>query len=146
MPLLARGTVIGTLGMVTPVGRILTAHEVEFLITLGREIGIAIDNARLLANTQQSEQQAIALYELGAKISASLALDSAIDAVAGGGDQAFELLAPGATLLGAATAGMLCITQTATRTFIEGDVTGDGVEEAFQRLARATLAAKEARQ
>jgi len=82
MPLLSRGTVIGSLGMVTPVGRILTPHEVELLIAVGREIGIAIDNAQLLANTQQSEQQAIALYELGAKISATLALDNAIDAVA----------------------------------------------------------------
>ena len=82
IPLLSRGTVIGSLGMVTPVGRILTPREVEFLIAVGREIGIAIDNAQLLTNTQQSEQQAIALYELGAKISASLALDNAIDAVA----------------------------------------------------------------
>jgi nitrate/nitrite-specific signal transduction histidine kinase len=82
MPLLTRGTVIGTLGMVTPVGRILTAREVEFLIAVGREIGIAIDNALLLAKAQQSEKQAIALYELGTKISATLALDNAIYAVA----------------------------------------------------------------
>ena len=82
IPLLSRGIVIGTLGMVTPVGRILTERKVELLIAVGREIGIAIDNALLLAKAQQSEQQAITLYELGAKISATLALDTALDAVA----------------------------------------------------------------
>jgi nitrate/nitrite-specific signal transduction histidine kinase len=90
MPLLSRGTVAGSLSMVTPVGRILTQHEVEFLIAVGREIGIAIDNSILLANTQQSEQQAIALYELGAKISATLAVDSAMEAVAQAARQLME--------------------------------------------------------
>ena len=43
---------------------------------------MAIDNAVLLADTQQREQEAITLYELGTKISASLALSEVLDVVA----------------------------------------------------------------
>jgi nitrate/nitrite-specific signal transduction histidine kinase len=90
MPLLSRGTVVGSLGMVTQVGQKITPRAVEFLVAVGREIGIAIDNSILLAKTQQGEQQAIALYELGAKISGTLVLDNALDAVAQAAKQLME--------------------------------------------------------
>jgi nitrate/nitrite-specific signal transduction histidine kinase len=82
IPLLSRSTVIGSLSMVTPVGRFLSPREVEFLIAMGREIGIAIDNANLLAETKQREKQALTLSKLGVKISGSLALDEVLDVVA----------------------------------------------------------------
>ncbi|MCK4897371.1 MAG: GAF domain-containing protein, partial [Anaerolineales bacterium] len=81
LPLMSRGTVVGVLGMVTQIGHSLTLREVEFLKAVGWEIGIAIDNAILLANTRQREQQAITLYKLGTNISASLALSSVLGAV-----------------------------------------------------------------
>ncbi len=82
LPLKSRGTVVGVLGVVSPVGQVLTVHDVEFLKVVGREIGIAIDNARLLADTREREKQAVTLYKLGTDISASLALDDVLVAVA----------------------------------------------------------------
>ena len=54
-----------------------------------------------------------------------------IDAVAGGADQAFNLLAAGQSL----KAGYLHIFQTATQTCVEGDVTGDGAADFMIKLA-----------
>lgn len=90
MPLLSRGSVIGSLSLVTPAGKTLTEREVDFLVAVGRDIGVAIDNALLFAVTQQSEQQALALYESGAKISATLMLDNTLDAVAQAAQQLVE--------------------------------------------------------
>lgn len=82
LPLLSRGTVVGVIALVAAPGDRFTESEVAFLKAAGREVGIAIDNALLLAETQQREQQAITLQELGTKISASLALAEVLDAVA----------------------------------------------------------------
>ena len=81
LPFMSRGTIVGVLGLVTQIGRSLTLHEVDFFKAVGRELGTAVDNAILLANTRQREQEAIALYKLGTDISASLALSSVLDAV-----------------------------------------------------------------
>src|SRR5690606_32586249 len=64
---------------------------------VGWEVGIAIDNALLLDSSQQREQQAIALHELGTRISASLALSEVLNAVA---DAARELLQADIGLVG----------------------------------------------
>ena len=53
-----------------------------------------------------------------------------IDAISGGTDQAFNLLASGLALTG----GSLRVYQTATQTCIEGDVTGDGAADFMIRL------------
>ena len=89
LPLMSRGTVVGVLSLITPVGQPVTQSGIEYLKAIGREVGIAIDNAMLLEDTRRSEQQANALYQLGTKISASLALDEVLDAVA---ESARELL------------------------------------------------------
>jgi nitrate/nitrite-specific signal transduction histidine kinase len=81
LPLMSRGTIVGVLGLVTQIGCSLSPREVEFFKATGWEIGIAVDNANLLANMQQREQQAMTLYKLGTNISASLALSSVLDAV-----------------------------------------------------------------
>jgi signal transduction histidine kinase len=82
LALKSRGTVVGVLGAVTPEKQSLTPHSVEFLKAIGREIGIAIDNASLLAETRRRERQAITLYKLGTKISGSLSLSSVLESVA----------------------------------------------------------------
>ena len=82
LPLISRGMVVGVLGLVTEEEQSLTTHSVEFLKVIGREIGIAIDNATLLADTSRREQQAMTLYKLGMKISASLSLGSVLESVA----------------------------------------------------------------
>lgn len=97
LPLISRGTVVGVLGLVTQPNRSLSLHAVEFLKAVGREIGIAIDNATLLADTRQREQRAITLYKLGMKISASLSLSSVLEVVA---DAAKELMGADIGLVG----------------------------------------------
>ncbi len=82
LPLMSRGTVVGVLGIITPVGQSLSMRDVEFLKLVGRQIGSAIDNATLLAETRLREGQAVTLYELGVNISASLALDDVLVEVA----------------------------------------------------------------
>ncbi len=89
LPLMSRGIVVGVMAVITSVGQSFTHAEVDFLKSVGREVGIAIDNALLLARYQQREQQAITLHELGTKISASLALSDVLNAVA---ESARELL------------------------------------------------------
>lgn len=81
LPLISRGTVVGLISLITPIGETVTRREVEFLKAVGREIGIAIDNAILLAGTQRREQQAVTLYRLGTNISSSLALTRVLEAV-----------------------------------------------------------------
>ena len=81
LPLASRGTIVGVMGLITPVEQTVTQREVVFLKAVGREIGIAIDNAILLADTQRREQQAVTLFRLGTNISASLALTDVLVAV-----------------------------------------------------------------
>lgn len=80
--MISRGTVVGVLGMITQDHHLLSAYSVEFLKAIGRELGIAIDNATLLAETRRREQQALTLYNLGMKISSSLSLPSVLESVA----------------------------------------------------------------
>lgn len=82
LPLMSRGIVVGVMAVVASAGQSFTHAEVDFLKSVGREVGVAIDNALLLARYQQREQQAITLHELGTKISASLALSEVLNAVA----------------------------------------------------------------
>ncbi len=87
VPLKSKGAVVGTMGLVTYAGQPLTEREGEILKMVGREIGIAIDNALLLAETRRREQVARTLYRLGIQISASLELGQVLDAVAEGARQ-----------------------------------------------------------
>jgi signal transduction histidine kinase len=82
LALKSRGTVVGVLGLLTYEKQSLSLHSVEFLKAIGREIGIAIDNAILLTETRQREQQALTLYKLGMMISGSLSLSSVLESVA----------------------------------------------------------------
>jgi signal transduction histidine kinase len=82
LAMVSRGTVVGVLGLITQRNHLLSNYSVEFLKAIGREIGIAIDNATLLSDTQRREQQALTLYNLGMKISASLSLGSVLESVA----------------------------------------------------------------
>jgi nitrate/nitrite-specific signal transduction histidine kinase len=82
IPLKSKGAVVGTMGLVTYAGQPLTDREVEVLKVVGQEIGIAIDNTLLLAETQGREREAETLYQLGTQISASLEPGQVLDAVA----------------------------------------------------------------
>lgn len=82
VPMMSRGNVVGVLSLISPAEKPVTQPGLEFLKAIGREVGIAIDNAMLLADTRRGEKEANALYRLGIKISASLDLNEVLDAVA----------------------------------------------------------------
>ena len=84
IPLMSRGDAIGTLVLVTYPARPLRLENLEILQAVGHEIGIAIDNALLLQETQEREQEARGLYQLAVEISGSLELNQVLQAVAKG--------------------------------------------------------------
>ncbi|MGM0374349.1 MAG: GAF domain-containing protein, partial [Chloroflexota bacterium] len=72
LPLVSRGAVVGVIGSVMSEKRSLSSRSVEFLKVIAGVIGIAIDNANLLADTRRREQRAQSLHNLGMKISSTL--------------------------------------------------------------------------
>ena len=88
-PLVSRGMIVGVIELISPVENTAPYYEMAFFTTLGRQIGVAIDNAALVAAAKQSEKEALALYELGSTISTSLVLSEVLNAVA---ESARELL------------------------------------------------------
>jgi len=84
VPLKSKGAVVGSLGLVGRVDQTVTEEQVRVLEAVGHEIGIAIDNALLVAATRRGEYEATALYKLGVRISASLDLQQVLEAVAEG--------------------------------------------------------------
>lgn len=89
LPLMSKEKDLGAIVLITPIENPVTERGVEYLKLVAREVGIAIDNAQLLADTRRREQEAITLFNLGTKISASLEIQDVLDAVA---DAAHELL------------------------------------------------------
>ncbi len=84
VPLVARDSVPGTLVLVSYAGQPLSLEDIPLLQTLGNIVGIAINNALLLARTRRREQEATSLYQLSTLISASLDLHQVLNAVAEG--------------------------------------------------------------
>ena len=82
LPLTSRGTIVGVMGLVSKEGCSLSDRSAEFLKTIGREIGIAIDNAFLMENMRNRERHALTLYQLGMKVSSSLSLGSVLESIA----------------------------------------------------------------
>jgi len=97
VPLKTTGKVVGTLAIVGQVDRPIDESEAAVIEALGNEIGIAIANALLLEQANRDEREANTLYDLGAKVSASLAINEVLDAVAAA---AQELLAADTGLVG----------------------------------------------
>ena len=82
VPLKSQGKVVGTMELTTLPGRQLSERGIQVIKAVGNEIGIAIDNSALLAETRRNAKEATTLYELGMQISASLELDQVLLAVA----------------------------------------------------------------
>lgn len=97
VPLKSKGKVVGTMGLVSYAGRRLEERAVVVVEAVGNEIGIAIDNALLLAESHRSEKEAMTLFQLGTQVSGKLALSEVLDAVA---KAAQELLAADIGLVG----------------------------------------------
>jgi nitrate/nitrite-specific signal transduction histidine kinase len=82
LPLIFKGRDLGAIVLITPIENPVTERAIEYLKLVSREVGIAVQNALLLEDARRREQEAITLYELGTKISASLEIQDVLDAVA----------------------------------------------------------------
>lgn len=81
-PLISRSTVIGVIELVSPTLPNYETEMIFFMESLGREFGVAIDNALLVAKANKQQNEAMTLYQLGTKISSSLILSEVLEAVA----------------------------------------------------------------
>jgi GAF domain-containing protein/DNA-binding response OmpR family regulator len=70
--------------------------QVHMLSTIAASMGVALENARLLAETQRSAREASALSDVGRDLSATLDLATVMDRIAG---HAKELLAAGSSAI-----------------------------------------------
>ncbi|MDO9087111.1 MAG: GAF domain-containing protein [Anaerolineaceae bacterium] len=81
-PLISRKMVIGVIELISPAVENRDEDDLSFFKTLGRSIGIAIDNALLVNQIQKQKNEAISLFHLSTKISSSLILKEVLEAVA----------------------------------------------------------------
>ncbi len=78
VPLSSKGKVLGTLFAVNYGYREFTDEDVELLTSIGRQIGVAIENAHLFESERQRRQEATLLAEVAKLISGTLDLDEVL--------------------------------------------------------------------
>ena len=81
-PLISRNIVIGVIELISPVLENKKDIDISFFTTLGRSIGVAIDNSMLVSQIQEQRQVAISLFELSTKITSTLSLKEVLGEIA----------------------------------------------------------------
>jgi GAF domain-containing protein/HAMP domain-containing protein len=81
VPLSSRGKVLGTLFAVTRGYREFTDQAVQLLTSIGHQIGIAVENARLFGQAEQRMQELKALYRANERMLRHLHLDQVLQAL-----------------------------------------------------------------
>ncbi len=82
IPLLVRDRLVGVLSLLTRHRHRFSPEELEILVSFGAQAAIAIENARLYAETERSRREAEVLAGLARTINASLDLDTILQRVA----------------------------------------------------------------
>ncbi len=80
-PLAIRGQVIGTLAAAAPEGQEFTQADQQILHAVAERVSLAIENARLFAETQSSLAQTSVLYQLSRYLNEADTLDDIVEAV-----------------------------------------------------------------
>jgi GAF domain-containing protein/HAMP domain-containing protein/anti-sigma regulatory factor (Ser/Thr protein kinase) len=78
VPLSSRGKVLGTLFALTRGYREFTDQDVELLTSIGHQIGVAVDSARLLQAEQRRAEQFRVIAEVGRRITSILDIDEVL--------------------------------------------------------------------
>ncbi|MGD2179062.1 MAG: GAF domain-containing protein, partial [Anaerolineae bacterium] len=76
VPLSAKGQVLGTLFVITRGYRAFCDPEVQLLTSIGHQIGVAVENARLYEDTRRRLAQLTALQETTTAVAGTLELES----------------------------------------------------------------------
>ena len=84
VPLLATDRVLGVLAIYHPTGFRLPTEDQEFLETLAAHTAVALENARLFAETRRRQEEAEALAAITQTLTASLDLRTVVTRVAAG--------------------------------------------------------------
>ncbi len=82
-PLVARGRVLGTLFLITRRDREFSQHEIELLASTSRQIGMAIENARLFEAEERRAEQFRVIAEVGRRFALTLDINELLRQVAG---------------------------------------------------------------
>jgi signal transduction histidine kinase/HAMP domain-containing protein len=91
VPLSSKGKMLGTLFAGTRDYREFTDEDVQLLTSIGNQIGVAIDNARLFESERQRRQEATLLAEVAKLISGTLDLDEVLRLTAECAVEVFEV-------------------------------------------------------
>ncbi len=75
VPLISKGRVLGTLFVVTHDYRPFTDHDVQLLSSIGHQVGVTIENARLFEAEQRRAEQFRVISEVGRRITSILDVD-----------------------------------------------------------------------
>jgi signal transduction protein with GAF and PtsI domain len=81
VPLTSKGEALGTLFILTRSIRNFGDHDVQFLSSIGHQIGIAVENAQHLIQAEQRMQELEALYRADERMYRHLRLDEVLQAL-----------------------------------------------------------------
>jgi GAF domain-containing protein/ligand-binding sensor domain-containing protein len=81
VPLSSKGKVLGTLFAMTRDYRAFNEQEVQSLCSIGRQIGVALENARLFEAEQKRAEQFRLMGKVGSRITSILAVDELVHQV-----------------------------------------------------------------
>jgi GAF domain-containing protein len=81
IPLLARGKVLGSMFLMTRSYRDFSPQEIELLNSIGHQIGVAIENARLFDAEQRRAEQFRVINEVGRHITSILDVDQLLEEI-----------------------------------------------------------------
>jgi GAF domain-containing protein len=89
VPLKVRDRVLGVLGVASRQPRAFTEEDESLLEAIGRQVGIAVENARLHEETQRRLEEMVALHETSLDITSEMELQEVLQAIV---DRASKLL------------------------------------------------------
>ncbi len=75
LPLVSRGNVLGSFFVITRDHREFPRQDISLLISIGRQIGVAVETARLFGQAEQRTQELEALYRADEELYGHLRLD-----------------------------------------------------------------------
>ena len=81
IPLLVRERLVGVLNVLTRTPHAFVAADMDLLLSFASHAAIAIDNAQLFTEAQQSAARYRALFEVSGALNSSLELDQILDAI-----------------------------------------------------------------
>ena len=81
VPLISKGKILGTLLAMTQKLRAFTEQDVQLLSSIGRQIGVTVENARLFAAEQRRAEQFRVISEMGRHITSILDVDELLQEI-----------------------------------------------------------------